>query len=83
MLGAAVMQGKVAVASFISFPGFAFPPLCLTKPVHCFLVIMRDSQGRRRTQPWGGGWEAGVGLGLDEIMLALFFNFLKNKWYLI
>lgn len=73
--------GQSCCGIFIS-PGSALLPLCLTKPVHCFLIITRDSQGRKGAQSWGGGWEARAGLGMDEIMLALFFNFLKNKWYL-
>lgn len=40
------------------------PPLCLTKPVHCFLFITQDSQGRRGARPWGGKWEAGGRLGV-------------------
>lgn len=82
VLGPATIQGKVAMASGF-LPGPAFSPLGLPKPGHCFLIITRDSQGRKGAQPWGGVWEAGAGLGMDKIMLALFFNFLKNKWYLI
>jgi hypothetical protein len=59
-------------------PGSAFPPLCLTKPVLCFLVITKPGEEGEHSPG-----EAGAGLGVDEIMLALFFNFLKNKWYLI
>lgn len=46
---------------FISLPGSAFPPLCLTKPVPCFLFITQESQGRRGAQPWGGRRQGGRG----------------------
>lgn len=40
-------------------PWVCIPPLCLTKPVHCFLVITRDRQGRKGAQPWEVGGRQG------------------------
>lgn len=76
-------SGLSCCGIFISLPGSAFPPLCLTKPVHCFLFIVQDSQGGGEPSPGEAVGRQGPSLGMDEIMSALFFNFLKNKRYLI
>lgn len=76
-------SGLSCCGIFISLPGSAFPPLCLTKPVHCFLFITQDSQGGGESSPGEVVGRQGPSLGMDEIMSALFFNFLKNKQCLI
>ena len=63
---------------FIPLPRSVSPPLYLTKRVHCFLFITQDSQGRSEPNPGEVGGRQGAGLGMGEIVLALFFNFLKK-----